>query len=113
MLAPPIAADTILDRLREMAMDAVDDVADGADRLEFGGRDLPPGIALQLHHQLDGIDAVELQILEQPRRRRHLVGRRLEQLLEIEAQGREDLVLADHQAMPLWAATKRAMLATF
>ena len=44
-------------------VDSIDDIADRANRLEFIGLDLLPDELLNLHDQIDGIDAVEVEIV--------------------------------------------------
>src|SRR5262245_57471169 len=91
-------------------MDLVDDIAHGAHGFELSRRDAPPGIFLQLHHQVDGIDAVEVEIVEQQRLARDLRLRHLEHLVQIGPQRREDFLLRGHHASPFCAAMNRAMV---
>jgi hypothetical protein len=61
-------------------MEPFDDVADGADRLELGRLDSPAGILLQLHDEIDRVDAVEIEIFVQLCLERDLLCRYLEHL---------------------------------
>src|SRR4029077_13265580 len=71
----------------------------GAQRLL---RHLAPSPVLQVHDQIDGVDAVEIQVLLQQGRRRDLFGRQPERLGQQLADALEDLV-ARH-----WPRSRRA-----
>ena len=47
----------------EQPIDRLDHIAHGAHRLEFLGGNLLAGLALDMVDQVDGIDAVDLQVL--------------------------------------------------
>src|SRR5687767_3113261 len=94
MLSPvmPIRTNRLGSRHQEI-MDPVDDITHCPDALEFLGRDAPPGQLLQLHHQIDRVDAVEVEVLVQPRVAVHPLRRDFEQLLQILLEALVDLVL--------------------
>jgi hypothetical protein len=64
-------------------MHPLDDVANRTDGLELGHPDLLAGIILQLHDEIDGVDTVEVEILEETRLERDLVVRHLERIAKI------------------------------
>jgi len=69
--------------LVNLCINPIDDVADGTHTLEFGGRNLAAGIFLQLHHQIDRIDAVEIEVIEKPCAQGDLLRWQVEQVLQI------------------------------
>src|SRR3712207_5906198 len=82
-------------------------VVDRADRAEVIRRHLLAGVATHLVHQIDDIDAVDLQILEQPRLRLNVFAFQLEHLYERGANLFEDLIVRMHVAPRLLVAGGR------
>ena len=72
----------------------VDQVADRAHRAEILRRDLLAGVTLHFVHQVDHVDAVDLQVLVQPRLRRDVGSVELEQLDQRAADALEDFIVA-------------------
>src|SRR5947209_5002341 len=90
----------------KLGMHPLDDVAYRADRLELGDLNLLTGIILKLHHEIDGVDAVQVEILEEPRLERDLAVRHLESVAKIARELGENLVARRRHGCALCARTK-------
>src|SRR5208282_2956204 len=60
-------------------------------------RDLAASIFLQLHNEVDCVDAVQVEIVRQARLEDKLVRRQIEQIVEVFRENHRNLVLRDYQ----------------
>src|SRR3990167_8955201 len=99
----------------DQAVHGFDHIAHAAHRLELLGGDFLAGLALDVIDQVDGIDAVDFQVLVEVGGQGHAFGIQLEQFDHGRAQGGEDFITGLHVLSPqadCRAATKAARLAT-
>src|ERR1700688_1521661 len=94
----------------ELSIDALDDVTDGSHGFEVARLHLLAGQLLELNDEVDGVDAVEVEILEESRLERDLRERHLEELVQIARERCQNLAARRAHPRPFWLATKRAML---
>src|SRR5688572_1484995 len=80
----------------EQGGDSVDHVTHGSHGLELLGRDSAAGDFLKLHHQVERIDAVEIELLVQPGLGPDLLLRHLEHVGEVTCETPIHLVPGQH-----------------
>ena len=78
---------------RQQGFDRTDHIADRAYRLEFFRLDAAPGHFLQFDREVDGVDAVEIEVFEEMRVRRHALRLDREVLFEDGADAFKNLCL--------------------
>src|SRR5262245_15778695 len=75
---------------------AFDHVADGAHTPEFLRLEPAPRQLLQLHDKIDGVDAVDVEILVEARLRHNLRGSHIKQLAKADGEMLQDLLTRQH-----------------
>src|SRR5579859_6266257 len=99
--SPPIVRQTESSRtlFLQQGLDVVDHVADRPDRLELFGFYFLAGQFLQFHHEIDGVDAVEVEILIEQGILGYFLRRHFEHVLQRAGQGGQNF-LAGHAPAP-------------